>query len=220
MAVPPLAQLTPASGAGATLLVTDVDDLVALQAAGGLHLDHLARLLADQRSRDRRADVDAAVLDVGLVLADDLPGEGAAFAILDVHGGAEDAAAAGVDQLRVDHLRVAELGFELGDAPRDEAGALARRVVLGIFRQVAVRARLADRRRVGRALDGLQPVQLFAQQVGAALGHGNLHGLDVTGKGSEVGSRSFACNSCRTYGSSRARCFMPAHAALPPATVV
>src|SRR5688500_14523509 len=84
------------------LFVADVDDLVALEAAGGLHLDHLARLLADQRARDRRGDIDAAFLDVGFVLADDLPGEGAALAVLDVDGGAEHAAAAGVDQLGVD----------------------------------------------------------------------------------------------------------------------
>src|SRR5690349_8268487 len=159
------------------LLVPNVDDLVALDAAGGLHFDYFARLLADQGAGDRRADVDAAVLDVGFVLADDLPGEGAALAVLDVDGGAEDAAAAGVDQLGVDHLRVAELRLELGDAAFDEAGALARGVVLGVLGEVAVGARLANRRRVGGTLDRLQPVQLFAQQVGAALGHRDLHGI-------------------------------------------
>src|SRR3954463_13386409 len=59
----------------AALLVAYVDDLVALEAARGLHFDHLARLLADQGTGNGRADVDTAGLDVGLILADDLPGE-------------------------------------------------------------------------------------------------------------------------------------------------
>src|SRR5205085_9109609 len=56
------------------LLVADVDDLVALEAAGGLDLDDLAGFLADERFADGGAVGDAVRLDVGLVLADDLPG--------------------------------------------------------------------------------------------------------------------------------------------------
>src|SRR5688572_32132100 len=108
------------------LFVADVDDLVALHAAGGLHLDALAGLLADEGAGDGRADEDAAFLDVGLVLADDLPGRLLAGFVLDIHRGAEDAAAVGIDQLRVDHLGVGELGFELGNAALDEAGAIDR----------------------------------------------------------------------------------------------
>src|SRR5207302_5929320 len=118
----------------AELFVADVDDLVALQAAGGLDLDDLAGLLADERLADRRGVGDAVRLDVGLVLADDLPGGGLAVG-LDVDGGAEHAAPFGIDQLRVDDLRVAELGLDLGDAALDEAGALARGVVLGVLRE-------------------------------------------------------------------------------------
>src|SRR6185436_20550574 len=112
---PPLAS---ASGGAypPRLFVPDVDDLVALQAAGGLHVDALAGFLADERARDRGADGDAALLDVGLVLADDLPGGLLAVGAFHVDGGAEHAAAVGVDQLGIDHLRVGELCLELGNA--------------------------------------------------------------------------------------------------------
>jgi len=102
------------SGSVPELFVAHVDDLVALHAAGGLDVDDLAGLFADERLADRRGVGDAVRLDVGLVLADDLPGGRLAVG-LDVDGGAEDAAALGIDQLRVDDLRVAELGFDLGD---------------------------------------------------------------------------------------------------------
>src|SRR5688572_1831137 len=94
------------------LFVADVEDLVALHAAGGLHLDGLAGGFADQGAGDGRADEDAALLDVGLVLADDLPGEGLALVVLDVDGGAEDNAAIGLQAPRVDHLGVGELRFD------------------------------------------------------------------------------------------------------------
>src|SRR6185295_13741156 len=83
---------------GFSLFIAHVHNLVALEPPGGLHLDRLARFLADERARDGRADRDAALLDVGLVLADDLPGGGLAAVVGDVHGGAEHAAAFGVDQ--------------------------------------------------------------------------------------------------------------------------
>src|SRR6266850_5500056 len=175
------------------LFVADVDDLVALQAAGGLHLDDLAGFLADERLADRRGIRDAPGFDVGFVLADDLPGGGLAVG-LDVDGGAEDAAAFGVDQPRIDHLRVAELGFDLGDAALDEAGALARGVVLGVFREVAMGARFADGLGIGGALDRLQAMQLGAQQLGPAQGHGRFH-QEVTG--SARAWRRRACRSCR-----------------------
>src|SRR5213593_530498 len=94
------------------LFVAHVDDLVALEAAGSLHLDDLAGLFADEGAADGRVVGDAAGLDVGLVLADDLPGGGLAVA-LDVDGGAEHAAAFRIDQLRVDDLRVGELGLDV-----------------------------------------------------------------------------------------------------------
>src|SRR3954469_11126142 len=133
----------PAAFAIGRLFVADVDDLVALHTAGGLDFDHLAGLLADECARDRRTDGNPAALDVALVLADDLPG-GVLAAGFDVHGGAEDAAAVGVHQFRIDDLGVAELRFKLGDASLDEACPLGSSVVLGILGKVAMGASLCD----------------------------------------------------------------------------
>ena len=55
-------------------LVADVDDLVFADPAGGLNLGDVARVLADQRARHRRAKRKLALLDIGLVLTDDLVG--------------------------------------------------------------------------------------------------------------------------------------------------
>src|SRR3954471_6716598 len=156
------------------LLVADVDDLVALDAAGGLDLDDLAGFLADERLADRRGVGDPMRLDVGLVLADDLPRGGLAVG-LDVEGGAEDAAPLGIDELRIDDLRVGELAFDLGDTALDEPGALAGGVVFGILGEVAMRARLADGLRVCGSLDRLQAVEFAAQQISSAPGHGCFH---------------------------------------------
>src|SRR6185436_6435844 len=52
--------------------VTDLDDLVALDPRRRLHIGHIARFLADQRPRDRRADRDQPMFQVGFVVADDL----------------------------------------------------------------------------------------------------------------------------------------------------
>jgi hypothetical protein len=147
-------------------------------AAGRLHFHRLARVLADQRARDWRGDRDLARLDVGLVFADDLVAHGRAIGfVLEVHRRAKHAAPVGVHEPGVDHLRVGELRLEVRDAPLDEALALARRLVLGVLRQVAVRARLGDRQRVRRALDAAQPLQLGAQILRAPQGHRGLwHG--------------------------------------------
>src|SRR5687767_15345777 len=80
------------------LLVAHVDDLVAFHAAGGLYIHRLSGFLADEAARDGRADGDAAFLDVGLVLADDLPGRFLARRVLDLDGRAEHAAPLGVHE--------------------------------------------------------------------------------------------------------------------------
>src|SRR5258708_19167382 len=115
---------TRAAMPGGTLFIPDVDDLVAFHAAGRLHLDALAGFLADERAGDRRAHRDAAFLDVGLVLADDLPGYFLAAVALDVHGGAEHAAPVGVDQPGVDHLRVGELRLDVADRSEEHTSEL------------------------------------------------------------------------------------------------
>src|SRR5258706_1268740 len=160
------------------LYVTDVQDFIAFHPSRRLGVDDVAGLLADQRARDRRIDRDAALLDVGLVVADDLVGRRRLALFFQVHGGAEHAAPFRIQQLRVDDLRVAELRLQLGDAPLDEALLRARRFVLGVLRQVAVRARLGDRGDHAWAIHGLEALQFHAQQLRAAnrhwgFGHGS-----------------------------------------------
>src|SRR5689334_17877415 len=147
-----------------SLDVLDVENLVLFDAARGLHFGGVARVLADEGARGRRADRDLALLDVALVVADDLVGDLlAACGVLELDGRAEHAAAVGVEPRGIDDLAVAELRFQLGDAPLDEALALLRGVILGVLREVAVRARLRDGGDDRRALNRLQLVQLAAE---------------------------------------------------------
>ena len=58
------------------------------------------------------------------------------------------------------------------DAALDKALLLARRVVLGVLAQVAVRARLGDRLDDARAILGLEPPQLLPKLLRALLVNG------------------------------------------------
>jgi len=112
------------------------------------------------------------VLDVGLVVADDAVGHLVATrGILEVDGCAEHHAAIGVDRRRIDHLRVGELGFDFGDAALDEALPLLRGIVVGILREITMRARFRDRLDDRRSLDRSQPVQFHLETLGALDSH-------------------------------------------------
>jgi hypothetical protein len=153
----------PAPGAVAARSIrrsADRHDLVALDAAGRLHFGGVALFLADQRARDRAGDVDQALLQVGLVLADDLVLDlVAGLLFLELDGGAEHDLAAGVQLRRIDDLRGRQLALELADAAFDEALAVLGGVVLGVLRQVALRARLGDGVDHPGPLHGLELVQ-------------------------------------------------------------
>ena len=111
-------------------------------------------------------------LDVRLVLADDLVGRRSRRCrVLERRRSRRTRSGRRRRAAGIDDLGVGELRLELGDAALDEALAPRGGVVLGVFREVAVRARLRDRRDDRRALDGLQLLQLGAQQLGAARGH-------------------------------------------------
>src|SRR3970282_2938933 len=96
------------------------------------------------------------------VLPDYLVGHRAAALLLEIDGRAEHAAAVGVEQLGIDQVGVAELRLDLRNAPFDEALLVARGLVLGVLRQIAVRPGLRDGLRIGGTLYGLEPGALRA----------------------------------------------------------
>src|SRR5262249_52683601 len=149
--------------------------------------------------------------DVGLVLAHDLVGDaGTAVLVLELHGGAEHHLA-GVRQLRrVDDLGVGELHLDLLNAALDEALLLARRVVLGVLRQVAVAARLGNGLDDRRARLRLEALELGAQRLGAAQRHG----------GAPHAESASWCRSCRRFTSTSSRWSSASQVASPAAMVV
>ena len=124
----------------------DVGDLVGAGAAGRRNLHAVADLPADQRLGERRGERDGPRLHVGLVRADDAVGLLLLRLLVDDRdAGAELHLVAG--QLGdVDHLDGGDDRLQLRDAALDEGLPLARGVVLGVLRQVAMGARLRDRR--------------------------------------------------------------------------
>jgi len=124
--------------------------------------------------RGRCRDREALGLDVGFVLADDLVGALLLGVLVDEgHGRAE------LDHLAgklgdVDHLGARNLILKLEHAALDEALALARGVVLGILRDIAVLARLGDRADDRGTFDRLQLLELLFKPLEAFRRHGNL----------------------------------------------
>src|SRR5439155_4562334 len=99
--------------------------------------------------------------------------------VLEPHGGGEGHAVAALR--RLDDLGAVHLALQLVDAPLDERLLLARGVVLGVLREVAVRARLGDRLDDRRALDALEAVELVPQALEARPRHRRaLHRHGVT----------------------------------------
>jgi hypothetical protein len=116
-------------------------------AAGGLNLGDVAGKLADQRPRDWRVDRNLARLDVGFILANDLIAyAGTGFLILEIERCPENATPVSVEQFRVDDLGVRQFALDFLDASLDKALPFLGGIVLGVLREVAVRARLGDRR--------------------------------------------------------------------------
>src|SRR6185437_15748295 len=156
------------------LLPLHLLDFIALGAAGGDDLDLAALALANQRLGERRGDRDAALLGVGLRLADDLPH----FLLVGVlvnqrHGGGEGIGVA--RKLRyVDHVGARQLVFEFGDAPLVERLLLLGGVIFGVLRQVAVRARVGDLLDDARPLDRLAVLELGLERRIAGRRHWNL----------------------------------------------
>ncbi|MCY1539141.1 hypothetical protein D9M68_747130 [compost metagenome] len=74
-------------------------------------------------------------------------------------------------------MGIGKRAFKLGNPALDKALALASCIVLGVFRQIALRARLGDGVNHGGTFHGFQPLELFLQALGPA--HGQRNGRHV-----------------------------------------
>ena len=100
------------------------------------------------------------LLDVGFEVADDLVAHFLARILVGkIDRRTEHDARARVQPADVDDFGIRERRFELVDAALGETLLLARRVILGVLLQIAVRTRLGDRLDDARAFDALQPFQ-------------------------------------------------------------
>src|SRR5581483_3944984 len=131
--------------------------------------DGVADLLADQRAGQGGEDRDAPRRRIGLVRPDDLVAHLLAVLAAQEHRRAERHPRAPLR--RVDHLRGGDLRLELPDAPLDEALALLGRVVLGVLREIPVRARLGDRLDDAGPLLALELLELLLEPGVALPGH-------------------------------------------------
>src|SRR5437763_118777 len=80
---------------------------------------------------------------------------------------AEDDASVGMNAARIDHVRVRELALDIANARLDEALPLLGGVVIGVLRDIAVRAGFRERTAHRRPLDRLQSLQLGFEALGA-----------------------------------------------------
>src|SRR5579883_2085252 len=153
------------------LFERDPDDFVGFGAARRRHLDAVADPFPDQRAGQGRGDRQAAVSDIGLVLADDPEG----LFLVGFLVGKRDLGPEFDDRARqfrnVDDLRPRDLVFEFDDPTLDKTLAVTSRVIFGVLRQIAVGAGLGNSADDGRPVDGLEPLQLLPQAIVAFSRH-------------------------------------------------
>src|SRR6185437_8155023 len=163
--------------------------------------DLRALLLADQRAGERRGNGNSALLGVSLRLADNLPDRLLVGVLVDQrHGRAERDGIAG--QFRhVDDLGAGELVLKLRDMALVERLRLFGGVILGVLREVAVRARISDLLNNPRPLHLLALLELRLKCRIAGRGHRNLIHRPQTSKPAEsrFASRSGTCPATRLH---------------------
>lgn len=134
-----------------------------LFAAGRRKSDFVSLVFANHRPRYRRVVGNQAGVDIGLVFADDRVSR----VLFRLHveqfdGRTENDLPLIVDRRDIDNVGIGKLGFDVLDSCFDKALLFLRRVILRVFPEVAVRARLADCLRNLAALLIFQLVQFFA----------------------------------------------------------
>src|SRR5437867_580012 len=156
--------------------ITNREHLIFAHAARRLHLGYIACRLANQCARNRRVDRNLASIDVGFIVTDYLIAYlVAGFEILQLHRRTEYDATFRLDLRGIDDMRVGKLGLVARYASFKEPMPLPGRLVLGVLRQVAVRARFSNRGDHRGPVNRLQPMQLDSELLGTSLGQWNLH---------------------------------------------
>src|SRR5580692_7512410 len=167
------AALGPGMTARAPSLPFQLDDLVGLGAARRDDLDLRAFFLADEGPGERRGDGDLALLGVGLRLADDLPHRFLVGVLVDQGDGGAEGDGVARQLGNVDDLGARQLVLELGDAALVERLRFLGRVIFGILRKIAVRARIGNLLDDARALSLLAMLELGLECRIARRRHGN-----------------------------------------------
>src|SRR3990167_7350705 len=154
----------------------DADDLIAALAAGGFHLDRVALVLADQRTRQGRTDVQHPVFDIGFGFADDLIGQFLVGILVHQNYRRPEFDRAG-KLGRINHLGQRNQRLKLFDAAFDEALLFAGGMIFGVFRQIAMLTRLGNGADHGGALHPFQYFKFFVQRAEARPRHRTLFPL-------------------------------------------
>ena len=130
-------------------------------------------LLAQQSLSNRSTDCQLTLAEVSLILRHN--GVGHLLAIVVVHQGhlAEDLHLALIDLGFIDHARVVQRSFELGDSHLQHTLCLTCCIVLGILRQVTLVTSLGNRCRNGRTLNRTHMIKLFLELLVALFGQVN-----------------------------------------------
>src|SRR6185437_10729760 len=135
-------------------------DFIGLGAAGGDDLDLRAFGLADQRARQRRRNGNPAGFGVGFRFADDLPHLLLVGVLIDQRDRRAEFDGFARKLGDIDHVGARKLVLKLRDAALVQRLLLLGGVILGILRQVTVRARFGDLLNDAGPLDGLAMLEL------------------------------------------------------------
>src|SRR5690625_1198639 len=164
--------------------------------ARGLHHHHIALLFPNECAGNGRIDGDFMGFHVRLVIPDyQIPHFLIGFQIDYGHGSAEVHFTRVLNGSDIDHMGIAQLAFDLLNAAFTKALLLSCRVVLGVFFQVAMFARLGNCLNDARTLYPFKILHLFAYALSAAHGHWNLTHALLSHAAPATAALAFVCRS-------------------------
>src|SRR5271170_5410455 len=112
-----------------------IENFVFTYATWSIDLGGISRIFSNQRARDRRADRNLALFDVGLIVADDLVFYDLTTAsVLKLDRSAKNTAAVGGNLCRINDLCIGQLTFKFGNTSLNETLAFLGGRIFGILR--------------------------------------------------------------------------------------